>query len=259
MIRIGAGHTLVTAFALVALVAVVAGSGCTTDAASAEGAAQHADAASHEDAAPHADSDASKGAMPLPAIVNSEPGALRTVTSEPVHGRTGPGGQPFEVALRTSDTRAGHARRFGMRTLQVQLRTTAPDMVNYPCSSCHAGRAIVMTDDRIADAHTSLRVVHPGETGAACATCHAQDDVELLALRSGERASLDHAYRVCAQCHFAQADAWAAGAHGKRLDGWQGRRVVMGCTDCHDPHAPALTARLPFRAPRLHRPGSRLP
>jgi hypothetical protein len=193
------------------------------------------------------------------STANLEPGALRGVVAEPVHGRTGPDGLPFEVALRTPDTRAGHARRFGMQTLQVQLRTGSADLVSYPCTSCHAGRTVVMVDERISDAHSSIAVVHPRETGATCRTCHAPDDVELLALRTGERASLDHAYRVCAQCHFAQVDAWAAGAHGKRLDGWQGRRVVMGCADCHDPHAPALVSRLPFRPPRLHRPGSRQP
>jgi hypothetical protein len=28
----------------------------------------------------------------------------------------------------------------------------------------------------------------------------------------------------------------------------------MGCGDCHDPHEPALQARIPFRAPQLERP-----
>jgi hypothetical protein len=58
---------------------------------------------------------------------------------------------------------------------------------------------------------------------------------------------------LCAQCHFSQAAAWAGGGHGKRLDGWQGRRVVMGCADCHDPHKPGLEPRVPFRAPQLQR------
>jgi hypothetical protein len=192
-------------------------------------------------------------------LAHREPGALRTVASARVVGRTGPGGQPFDVALRTQDVRSGHARRFGTRTLALQLRTRTPDLTQYPCTSCHMGRKIVLGDARIADAHTSLRVVHPKETGATCATCHSPDNVELLALRNGEKASLDHVYRVCAQCHVNQANAWAGGGHGKRLDGWQGRRVVMGCADCHDPHAPVLEARTPFRAPNLHRPESRQP
>jgi hypothetical protein len=27
----------------------------------------------------------------------------------------------------------------------------------------------------------------------------------------------------------------------------------MGCADCHDPHRPAVTPRLPFRAPTIQR------
>ena len=103
-----------------------------------------------------------------------------------------------------------------------------------------------MADKRIADAHQNIQPVHPKQTGALCSTCHAAENVELLALQSGERATLDQSYRLCAQCHFTQVDAWAHGAHGKRLDGWQGRRVVMGCADCHDPHQPALEPRMPF-------------
>jgi formate-dependent nitrite reductase cytochrome c552 subunit len=111
-----------------------------------------------------------------------------------------------------------------------------------------------MAKKRVPDAHQDIRPVHPELTGARCATCHAADDVEQLALESGERATMDESYRLCAQCHFTQVDAWANGAHGKRLDGWQGRRVVMGCADCHDPHQPALQPRIPFRAPQLERP-----
>jgi hypothetical protein len=185
-----------------------------------------------------------------------EPGALRIVSAAPVVGRSGPDGRPFEVALRTPGE-APHARSYGRHTMAIALRTGASDLGQYPCTSCHMGRRLVLQDERVEDAHGDIAAAHPLATGGTCATCHAADDVEQLALRNGEQASLDHAYRVCAQCHFQQADAWAAGAHGKRLDGWQGRRVVMGCTDCHDPHAPVLDRRLPFRPPQLHRPGVR--
>jgi hypothetical protein len=193
-----------------------------------------------------------------PAAVDSEPGALRELRAEPVHGRTGPDGLPFEVALRTPGD-APHARRFGRHTMTVALREGVSDLSQYPCTSCHMGRGTVLRDERVPDAHAAIQPTHPRVTDATCGTCHAAENVELLALRTGEQVTLDHAYRVCAQCHFAQADAWAAGAHGKRLDGWQGRRVVMGCTDCHDPHAPSLQRRLPFRPPRLHRPEGRTP
>ena len=112
-----------------------------------------------------------------------------------------------------------------------------------------------MTAARITDAHQNIQPRHPDLLGAVCSTCHSPEAVEMLALRTGERVGLDHSYRLCAQCHSGQAEAWAGGAHGKRLDGWQGRRVVMGCTDCHDPHRPAVTPRAPFRAPTITRRG----
>ena len=191
------------------------------------------------------------------ALSRSQPGALATVAAAPVTEWKGPGGKPFDVAVRTVDPVSSTSRKFGSITLRTALRARTPDIGQYPCTSCHMGRAIVMKDDeRVKDAHQNIKPIHPRQTGAACSTCHAPDNVELLALKSGERASLDHTYRLCAQCHFTEAEAWAGGAHGKRLDGWQGRRVVLGCADCHDPHKPALESRVPFRAPLLEKPRS---
>jgi len=184
-----------------------------------------------------------------------EPGALGTVRAVLVEGWKGPGGRPFEVAVRTRDVESGHARRFGTITLRTTLRGSSPDLVQYPCTSCHLGRTVAMKDKRIGDAHQNIQPRHPALLGAVCSTCHSPDAVDSLALRTRERVGLDNSYRLCAQCHFRQADDWAAGAHGKRLDGWQGRRVVMGCPDCHDPHRPAPLPRIPFRAPTLLRGG----
>jgi hypothetical protein len=189
---------------------------------------------------------------PAPALPR-EPGSLRTVASAPVEGWSGPGDQAFEVALRTREQRAGHSRAFGTITMQTSLRGGAQDLGQYPCTSCHFGGRVVMTDERITDAHENIQPVHPAQLGAVCSTCHASDNVERLALKSSEHWTLDHAYRLCAQCHSSQATAWAGGVHGKRLDGWQGRRVVMGCADCHDPHNPVLEPRIPFRAPVIGR------
>lgn len=195
----------------------------------------------------------SSGADPL------EPGSLKTVLSATVVGRTGPGGDPFDVVLRTPGVPSGHARRFGTRTMRTALRLRSPDLSQFPCGACHVGARLAEGVERIPDAHVDIRALHPAETGAACTSCHAAADVELLVLQSGDVTALDHAYRLCAQCHFRQTDAWAAGAHGKRLDGWQGRRVVMNCTDCHDPHQPSLETRMPFRPPRLNRSSSHEP
>jgi hypothetical protein len=176
------------------------------------------------------------------------PPALLTVAALPVEGRTGPGGLSFEVTTRTPGG-VGHDRAIGRTTFQISLRSA--ELTAWPCGSCHVpGRGLVQRE-RTADVHANVQPLHPAESGAVCLSCHATDDVELLALEGGERVSIDHAYRLCAQCHFPQAEAWAGGAHGKRLDGWRGRRVVMGCADCHDPHRPAVAPRIPMDGPRL--------
>ncbi len=176
------------------------------------------------------------------------PPELAGVRSEPVVGRTGPGGEPIEVAVHTPD-RPGHERTFGMTSFRISLRGR-PSTAE-ACGSCHrAGRPVIQAE-RIEDAHRYVLPKHPEESGTHCSTCHATDDVQSLVLASGERISLEHAYRLCAQCHYAQADDWAAGTHGKRLDGWRGRRVVMSCPDCHDPHQPAIAPRIPYPGPRL--------
>jgi hypothetical protein len=180
-----------------------------------------------------------------------EPGALATVPAAPVESWAGPGGRPFRVATRTSEEEAGHARRFGTITLPTALRTRP--LGQYPCTSCHLARKVAMVEKRATDVHHNVQPVHPKQTGALCSTCHAADNVELLELETGDRATLDESYRLCAECHIAQVNAWAHGAHGKRLDGWQGQRVVMACPDCHDPHSPAVVPRIPFRAPQIER------
>src|SRR5687768_3401142 len=97
-----------------------------------------------EGAGLHAAGGTDTTAMPEPGqdvytdpMKNREPGALKTVEAVPVEGRTGPGGQPFEVARRTPDPPQGFSRQFGTITLDIALRTRTPDLSQYPCTSCH--------------------------------------------------------------------------------------------------------------------------
>jgi hypothetical protein len=246
------GSTILGCVALVAVGTACAGRDRSGEENRAELGSLHGDPV-HDTARANPDS------AVIAANLRLEPGALGSAAAAPVDLWKGPGDRPFEVTIRTGDPASNIARRFGTITMRTALRERAADLGQYPCTSCHLGRRMVLADNRVADAHQNITVSHPVQTGGACSTCHSPDNVELLALRSGEQATLDHTYRLCAQCHFSQAESWAAGAHGKRLDGWQGRRVVMGCADCHDPHKPALEPRIPFRAPRLERPrgGSR--
>jgi hypothetical protein len=195
------------------------------------------------------------GSVAAAAPDDRQPGDLATVQAEQVIGLTGPGGKPFEVAVRTRGDGTHLSRAFGSRTMELGARVGSPVLTNYPCAACHVPSGIRTGVDPAVDAHHDIQPVHPRETGTSCMTCHAPENVALLALGTGERATMDHAYRLCAHCHAPQVDEWAAGAHGKRLDGWQGRRVVMGCADCHNPHRPALDRRIPFPPPVIPRAG----
>lgn len=155
------------------------------------------------------------------------PPVLATVPAVGAQGRTGPGGAPFAV------------------------RRRVPSLQQYPCTSCHEGATV--RGDRRDDVHQNIRPVHPAENGGTCTTCHLRRDVARLVLLQGETTTLDHAYRLCGQCHFAQAQSWAGGAHGKRVAAWAGPRIVTSCTGCHDPHRPAFQQRIPLRGPTVPR------
>lgn len=191
--------------------------------------------------------------------VEPEPAARATTNLDaaaalPAYGRVGPGGQPFEVTARTQGDVSYLYRPMGAEVFNIALRNAG--LVHYPCSSCHTPGLGTPTVPPAAPAtHKDIQPVHPAEAGPACTVCHAMPRVELLVLASGETATLDQPYRLCAQCHFAQVEAWAGGAHGKRLESWQHRRVIMNCTDCHDPHRPALGRRIPYPGPTLPRAG----
>lgn len=185
------------------------------------------------------------------------PSALRSVAIEPVQGGwTGPGGRDFYVALRSRQEGTYRYRPFGQEVFYLGLRLDEPEITHMPCSSCHEGqgRAEERAQGGLERAHRNIQPVHPEQTGARCLTCHAAADVGRLQLGVGGTVSIDHAYRLCAQCHFQQVESWAYGAHGKRLVGWRGRRVVMTCADCHDPHRPAAVKRIPMAGPSLPGP-----
>jgi hypothetical protein len=260
-----AGPALVT---LVLLVALIALAGCTAadgEAGAADAGAADAGVAAGAAGAKASDATGGPAAARAPGVPHlpaagpardrspgEEPPTLAVVRSGIVEGRASPGGGPFEVAVREPE-RPGHDRVIGRRPFEISLRQRSS--TSYPCASCHRPGRAVIQPERAEDAHRYVLPRHPNESGTRCTTCHAPDDVESLVLASGERIGLAHAYRLCAQCHYSQVDDWAAGAHGKRLDGWRGRRVVMGCADCHDPHEPAVAPRDPFPGPTLPRTG----
>lgn len=123
-----------------------------------------------------------------------------------------------------------------------------PRMETYPCSQCHTASLSVLTAHRAEGerlSHWQVKMQHAPDSVMSCQTCHGTGNMDQLLMLSGEPVSFDAPYTLCAQCHMTQVKDWAGGAHGKRLDGWAGKRVVENCTGCHNPHSPAFETRWP--------------
>ena len=160
--------------------------------------------------------------------------ALKTVPTVPVENITGPNQTTFAITKRTDH------------------------ITQYPCGSCHTKPVEKPQQERISKrwSHLNIQLTHGQTTGMDCQSCHNYDNLQTLHLQNGQTTSFDHSYQLCRQCHFQQANDWAGGAHGKRLAGWRGKRVIKNCTDCHNPHAPAFDQRIPLKSPTIPRTGS---
>lgn len=160
----------------------------------------------------------------------TERNQLKTLDYVPVAGAKGPGGQAFFVARRTN--------KIGQ----------------YPCQSCHETPLPPTPTSEVSSRwmHTDIQLDHAATM--TCQTCHNYDQMHTLKFADGlAPLSFDHSYNQCGQCHFQQLRDWRGGAHGKRLGGWQGKRIVQNCSACHNPHAPAFTQRIPIGFPRVPR------
>jgi hypothetical protein len=202
---------------------------------------------------------------------------LWTVEALVATGFEGPGGEPILVARRTPEIGhypcvSCHSRPIGSKDLVLaqmhQSRAehlgaagvncnACHDMANpggliLDCTQCHereGGRELMPS----VSAHLTIQLGHPTGRYRNCLTCHAPENPGLLALPDGDRATMDEAYRLCSGCHFMQARDWAGGGHGKRMGGWQGERVVLSCTGCHNPHDPRFPVRRPVTFPKIAR------
>lgn len=119
----------------------------------------------------------------------------------------------------------------------------------FPCRECHdrsVGKLKAAIPVKLRGTHREIKRAHAPKSTLTCLACHADSDgMNTLRLADGTAVGFDHSYRVCAQCHFEQARAWAGGGHGKRLGGWAPPRVVENCAACHNPHDPLRPVSTP--------------
>lgn len=127
----------------------------------------------------------------------------------------------------------------------------------FKCSSCHDQPLPERPTGVLRSPlmHTDLKLNHASDAVMDCRSCHNSDDMDTLKLNNKGKVSFNHSYQLCTQCHFQQGKDWAGGAHGKRLHSWRGKRVIMNCTECHDPHDPSFKQHFPVGRPTIPRTG----
>jgi hypothetical protein len=175
-----------------------------------------------------------------------EPGALATVGAAPVVGWTGAGGQAFEVALRTAEAEPVQPADSAPSRCDRARRPPA-GLNQYPCTSCHAGARLTMGARRVPDAHDNIQPSHPDTSGAVCATCHAPENAELLALIGGRRHDGPELPALCASFRPGRGVEPAAGTASASTAGRPANRLA--CTACHDPHHPSWSRGFPSVPP----------
>ncbi len=145
----------------------------------------------------------------------------------------------------------------------VYVLTRQEDLTAFPCSRCHGEPLGELTRQSTAQGrlqHWDITLNHAGESTMTCATCHnvgenAGENVDALRTLTGQQVDFDASYLVCAQCHATQFEDWLGGAHGKQVGAWAPPRVMQGCADCHNPHAPQWDSRWPALPPKIYTGG----
>ena len=81
-----------------------------------------------------------------------------------------------------------------------------------------------------------------------CLNCHDKDERNYLHLITGEKIPFEKSYRLCGQCHGIIYRDWKIGIHGRRVGNWNGKKLYLLCSHCHDPHSPKFR-KLPAEDP----------
>jgi hypothetical protein len=96
--------------------------------------------------------------------------------------------------------------------------------------------------------HTHIVLTHG--INDRCRNCHDIEDRDMLRLQSGEKIPYARVVELCSKCHGPTYRDWSRGMHGRTNGYWNaslGEVNRLGCTACHDPHAPQGPAMDPVR------------
>ncbi len=122
----------------------------------------------------------------------------------------------------------------------------------FPCMDCHEDEEPNPTERELEEDHEDLVLEHGGGR-FWCITCHHLEQRDYLTSLKNKRIDFDQSYRLCGQCHFQRQKDWFFGGHGKRVGNWKGDRELYLCTECHNPHSPAIEPIPPNPPPKVRK------
>lgn len=130
---------------------------------------------------------------------------------------------------------------------EFTVRPRKDKLFFYPCSQCHDFMEPSGEVRELMAPH-EIELTH-GRGRLWCVTCHVLEGRDYLTTFLDQPVDFDDAYLICGGCHADKQRDWFFGAHGKRVGDWLGPRVLYNCTECHDAHSPAISARAPQPPP----------
>ena len=123
----------------------------------------------------------------------------------------------------------------------------------FPCSDCHEDDRINIEKERkLTEEHQSVVLDHGGER-FWCLTCHNLKNMDYFRSMKNEPIDFNKPYLLCGQCHAPRQKDWFFGGHGKRIGNWDGEKVALSCTECHDSHSPSIKPKPPEPPPKRHK------
>ena len=112
---------------------------------------------------------------------------------------------------------------------------------HYPCAQCHQ---FMEPNPKVRELSSPHPVeLNHGEGRLWCLVCHHMEDRNKLRTQLNDQVDYNDAHLVCGGCHAVQQKDWYFGAHGKRVRNWQGKRELLNCSECHNPHEPVIKPR----------------
>jgi formate-dependent nitrite reductase cytochrome c552 subunit len=124
------------------------------------------------------------------------------------------------------------------------------------CGTCHSERVEGVRKDK-GEFHETIKLRHAdNKRNRHCFNCHLNGNMDYFNGEGGKKVAYKDVAQLCSKCHGPIYRDWKMGSHGRRSGYWdtkKGKREVLQCIACHDPHAPVFKSMKPAGAPRLLR------